>query len=843
MKSSFFARHSLVILFVTVFFLPLSVAGAWRALQSNRNDVKDWLPSTYEETTEFKWFQQHFAGEEFILVSWDGCTLDDQRLRLLVQKLTTPAKPGLLPNEQQPEQPTKTFLGFSFNWGVKKPDPSRSLFDEASTGPGIIETMTQPPLNLTRDEALHRLKGSLIGPNLSQTCALITLSNEGKRFPRQAINRVYEAATGECNIPRASIHMGGPPVDSVAIDMAGEKSLFRLAGVAGGIGLIISWWCLRSARLIVMVFTAGIYSAALSLAIVYYAGTPMNAILLTMPSLVYVAAISGAIHLSNYYRDTAVEDGLAGAPGRALIHAALPLGLATGTTAIGLLSLCYSELVPIQLFGLYSAIGVVASLLLLCLFLPAAFQLFPVKAGKPAAAEAAEHHDEALLGPAFSPHWWKVADFVIERHGLVTLFGVVVLAVCGWGMTKMQTSVQLMRMFPPGAPILADYKWLEENLGELVPMEIVLRIHPETCKLNLLERMELVERVQKHVEEIPEVGSSLSAVTFSRKLPKPEDYRNKAGSSGLGSAFGKMVNGYKIARKRYNESLEEHRGEILKQDYLAEENGDELWRISARIGALKDVDFGEFVKDIKREVEPLLDEERAQGSPGISAVYTGLVPVIYKAQRSLLDGLLFGFVMDLVLVTIVMMIAVREWSAGIVLLLPSIFPVIVVFGLMGWMGIIVDTGTVMAPAVALGVTVDDVVHFMLMYRGGLKRGLGRRDSLMLAYKGCARAMYQSWGVIGLGLSAFAMSPFTPTQRFGYLMVTLLTSALVGNLIILPAVLAGPLGGLFGRRFQRPRPPVEDDTVSSVPEPVIARSRNLDEPVAGHRPRSVEASGH
>ena len=178
------------------------------------------------------------------------------------------------------------------------------------------------------------------------------------------------------------------------------------------------------------------------------------------------------------------------------------------------------------------------------------------------------------------------------------------------------------------------------------------------------------------------------------------------------------------------------------------------------------------------------------------------MPLVYKAQRSLLDGLIWGFVSDFILITIVMMVAVRDWSAGLILALPSIFPAVVIFGLMGWLGIVVDIGSVMAPSVALGVTVDDVVHFMIQYRGGLKQGLSRQDSVMLAYKGCAQAMYQSWGVIGLGLSVFAFSPFTPTQRFGYMMVTLLTSALVGNLLLLPALLAGPLGGLFGRRFTK-----------------------------------------
>jgi hypothetical protein len=70
---------------------------------------------------------------------------------------------------------------------------------------------------------------------------------------------------------------------------------------------------------------------------------------------------------------------------------------------------------------------------------------------------------------------------------------------------------------------------------------------------------------------------------------------------------------------------------------------------------------------------------------------------------------------------------------------------------------------------------------------------------MLAYEGCARAMYQSWAVLGLGLAVFALSSFVPTQRFGALMFTLLTAALVGNLLLLPAVLASPLAYFFGRR--------------------------------------------
>jgi len=143
-------------------------------------------------------------------------------------------------------------------------------------------------------------------------------------------------------------------------------------------------------------------------------------------------------------------------------------------------------------------------------------------------------------------------------------------------------------------------------------------------------------------------------------------------------------------------------------------------------------------------------------------------------------------------------------------------------------------GTIMTPTVALGVSVDDVVHFLIWYRRGLAEGKNRKESVMLAYEGCARAMYQSWAVLGLGLFVFALSSFVPTQRFGALMFTLLTAALVGNLIMLPCVLASPLAYFFGRRLvrkahaeHRDMPPAEGAPGAAVPAGAHMSSSNGD----------------
>ena len=73
---------------------------------------------------------------------------------------------------------------------------------------------------------------------------------------------------------------------------------------------------------------------------------------------------------------------------------------------------------------------------------------------------------------------------------------------------------------------------------------------------------------------------------------------------------------------------------------------------------------------------------------------------------------------------------------------------------------------------------------------------------MLAYERCATAMMQTTLIGGLGLAVFATSTFTPTQQFGYLMITMLGAALIGDLLLLPAILAGPLGKFFCARLEK-----------------------------------------
>ncbi len=772
MKRHFFARHGWKIVLIAAIGMPLFFGGARKALLSNRNDVKEWLPSNFQETKDLKWFQEHFPSEEFVLVSWEGCTLDDPRVEQLIAAVDG------------------------------EDSASEQLFSRSISGPRLIEQLTTPPIDLPREKAIDRLVGSVIGPDRKHTCVVFTLSQTGAADIKGSIAAIVDSAQQQCDIAEDQLHMGGPPVDNRHIDREGERMLIRLGTFAGLIGLVLAWRCLKSFKLTLMVFVVALYGGAISLALMKFTGATVSAVVLTMPALVYVLGISGAIHIVNYYRDALEHGDASTAPFEAVSHGWLPCTIAAGTTAIGLGSLCISDISPIKTFGLYSALGVISTLVLVLALLPAMLQLWPVVTPSKNSRRLLAHSDGRWNRLR---HW--MFQSVIDHHALVTVGCMLLLVVTGYGLTKMQTTVMLTKLFAEDHRIISDYRFLEDHLGELIPMEVVLRVDQDECSLNFLERMELVSAIRTELETIEDVGGTLATPTFSPELESLDSKPRRRGR-GLGGAMQAIVglgNRDRIEKSVRNKRLLKYRDEFLNGDFLGQSEDEELWRISARIGALNDVDYGLFVSTIREHVEPLLEKQRAQGIKGLDVTYTGLIPLVYKSQRTLLDNLFESFGTAFALIAVVMIVVLRNPVAGLMSMLPNIFPAVVVFGGMCLMGIKLDIGAMMCASVALGVGVDDTIHFLTWFRRGLDSTGDRRQAIMLSYERCATAMTQTTIISGLGLSVFALSSFMPTQRFGYLMVTLLSAALVGDLLMLPAILAGPLGKVFDRKAKHSEP--------------------------------------
>ncbi|MEN0109591.1 MAG: MMPL family transporter, partial [Planctomycetota bacterium] len=767
---------------------------------------------------------------------------------------------------------------------------------------------------------------------------------EDNRSMRRGVERLREIAVEECAVPASAIHLGGPPVDNVTIDIEGEKTLVRLAGLAGLVGVTLAYLCFRSLQLTMAVFFTAVVGAGMSLAVVFYYGaievfafgldTPRigkaDAILMSMPAVVYVLGLSGAIHLVNYYRDERTSHGLRGAAEGAVRVAWGPCVLAAFTTAVGLGSLAASDILPIRKFGVFTAAGVLIAVGLLFAMLPVLLHRFP-----PSDRVVQGRRREAAAGEW---RWYEpLARFVTTRHGVAATLCLMVMATLAAGLPRIKTSVQLLDLLDDGCQLIADYTWLEENLGNLVPMEVIVAVDPAQMRapdevavdpqagdgtpryrMTMYERSQMVRQLQSAVESLPPVSRALTAATFT------EDPAERGGSAALRRGLE-----YTAATE-----LENARGrlaEYLVPERDAQDNatGRELWRVSARVTALGGIDYGRFVEELRDQVEPILDpyrqrdalvallaergidfgeanvclltaeadpdeprrpvaggaadrllsmlessargdgrlqayaldrhfaldeERRAErvatlarydavvavdaavadrltadgvdlavsvlgesadsGEPipaeQARAVYTGVVPVVYKTQRELLVSLRESIGWATVLIACVMVVVLRSPAAGVASMIPNVFPIVVVFGSLGWLGIAVDIGIMMTASVALGVAVDDTLHFVTWFGRGVRAGLDRQTATRQAYERCATAMTQTTLIAGLGLAVFAVSTFTPTQQFGSLMIAMLGAALVGDLILLPALLCGPLG-----RFFAPKAPARPQDVPAA----------------------------
>ena len=171
----------------------------------------------------------------------------------------------------------------------------------------------------------------------------------------------------------------------------------------------------------------------------------------------------------------------------------------------------------------------------------------------------------------------------------------------------------------------------------------------------------------------------------------------------------------------------------------------------------------------------------------------------------MLEDLFNSFLLALVLVGIVMIIALRSVRSGLMAMIPNVFPTLLLFGGMGWIGRPVDIGSVMTASVALGIAVDGTFHFLKWFNHCLRMGKSQREAISVAYQHCGRALVQTTIICASGLLIFSFSEFLPVRQFSLMMMWLLIAALVGDLVLLPALLAGRLGAAMSRNYHAVEP--------------------------------------
>jgi predicted RND superfamily exporter protein len=661
-------------------------------------------------------------------------------------------------------------------------------------------------------------------PGSPVTIAL-TISEAGLADKDETVKLIRATAIAS-GIPADALHMGGSTVSATALNHEVSKAVWNPAYpiyqlhrrsvviTSGLLCAVLAYVLVRSIRLATIVLVVGLYATALSTAVVSWTGGTMNMVLVVMPSLLMVLTLSGSIHLATYWKHAACRNE-ATSISETLRMCWMPCLLASVTTAIGLISLCTSPLLPVRDFGIYAATGTMLSLGVILICLPALLQAWP---GKPPAAHELDHPGWRMLGRGLTT--WPV------------LQSLVVIALCivgSMGLRYFRTETKVIRYFPENARIARDYWFIETYLAGIMPVETIVRFDARAQKdTTFLDRMEVVRQVQEKLRDNSEITGSLSLADF---LPVSEMPEEGAGLLARTKHFKraslieqKIRDGEIPAAKAFYTTVDTAHDLTEKGDQRLNRAGDEIWRISSQVSIMADNDFAAVLAEVNRTTQDVLKRH-----PGSEHTVTGTVPLFLRTQQAVLQSLISSFALAFVLILAVFVIMLKNFWAGLVAMIPNIVPITVVFGCLSWMGQKVDVGTMITASIALGIAVDGTLHFLTWVQLGMRQGKSRQQSIIDALVHCGPAMWQTSLAVALGLLVLVPADLLLISRFGWLMAAIVGVALLGDIILIPQLLAGPLGALLEppkgsetapatHHLQSLEVPPEDGETPDVPAP-------------------------
>lgn len=776
LRQKYLRRFKVGVVLLALLAVP-AIFHSHAAIESLFNRPSDWIPNTVPEKIEFDDFVKNFSAADLIMVAWEGSDLDSVSLAAVATALGPLVEPSPgtdngalseviaegLNDEVGPEVTANVvdrIVGLRERTGLKHP------LKWLRTGTETLDRLTSSPVNLSRDAAVRRLQGSLIGQDASQTCLVASFSMPGLEQRRVLIPGIREIIGEVTDRDASQVSVVGGPFEGGTVDTESVRSMRVFTPPSALIAAVLCLICLRSIPLTGSIVAIAVIGEGLVLAMVHYTGVPMNAVLIVLPPLIFVLTVSAGIHLSNYYLDAASDfpDLSRAEAARLAMKAGVPpCCLATGTTVVGLSSLMLVRLEPVRIFGGVASLGVVVTLALLFLLLPGGMVL--TKSRRKKNADPSKQRNGLA---AWLRLWMRRR---LARPWPTILGFLVVSIILSLGLTRLESTVNVPRMFLPDSDIRTQYEWFENHVAPTVTGELLLTFPEMTEDDDPLKRLSVVAKSHSRLLKLDDVDGVLSAMTF---VPAISGKRTLAATA---------------QRSVVRKLVRDPDSSLGQLGFIARDGGKEIWRISIRMPQQAEDDSSGSLGNIRNAINEVVADSKLP----VQATLTGGVVIVQKSQEILLRDLFRSFMTAFGVIAIVMVLMLRSVLGGLIAMAPNLFPTVALFGFMGLLAIPLDIGSVMSASVALGIAVDDTVHLLSRFGSRRARGLGQIRAAYGALTQCGWAMFQTTLVCGLSLMAYWFSDFVPTSRFSLFMFGLLASALLGVVFLLPALMASSLG--------------------------------------------------
>ena len=477
-------------------------------------------------------------------------------------------------------------------------------------------------------------------------------------------------------------------------------------------------------------------------------GLEINIMTYVVPTLLFIIGVSDAIHIQARFRENMAKDN--SSPKESMLITMMQMSkvifLTSLTTAIGFIALTTTSINIVQEFGLEIALGVMIAWFISILIVPSGIMLF----------RAFDDKNRST----FSPLLYWLADTIPRRPWLFITIPLIISFSMIYKIKDVSTDASLMDDLRPKNQLYQDLKFTEKYFGGVLPFEVLISIDPSNDK-KIVEPdiFPYIDKVESLLRSEMEESRFFSLSTFLRSV--------------------KRIRGDDAEAIYSQEMIERIIEEQSKQDLKLVSNDKKMTRVT---GLIENKTSSEMKKIYNK-----LDSLSNSFPPYLSIECTGTTVVALRTNDYLVQSLVNSLGLALFFISIVMAVMFKARSILFASLVTNLIPIFTILGIIAWFGVSIRPPTAMTFAVALGIAVDDSLHFLLRYRKELRQGMNRVEAIKSTIINTGSALMITTTILVSGFSILLFSAFLPTYQFGLLSASMIGVALLCDITLLPAL--------------------------------------------------------
>ena len=557
----------------------------------------------------------------------------------------------------------------------------------------------------------------------------------------------------------------GSPIITNSVKSAMMNDMRRFMAMAIGTIAIFLYVMFRRLSGVLMPLLIVILSLLSTVAIMAITGTPIQVPTQILPSFLLAVGVGGSVHImAIFFRRLQLGDDKEEAIVWAMQHSGLAVAMTGLTTAAGLASFSTAEIAPIAYLGVFASIGVMLGLIYTVFFLPVLIALFPIRARAGGAAEKPSGWMDALLG--------GIARFSTTHARAIVATSFLLIAVAIAAASQLRFSHNPLAWLPPDSEARLATELADRELRGSITVEVLVDTQRENGLYEpaFLRELDATNRASNAIqEEAVYVGKVVSIVDILKEIHQALNENDPA-------YYGIPDDRLLVAQELL---LFENAGSDDLEDVT--DSQFRTARTSIKVPWMDAIHYGGFLDHLEESYRDAFGAE-------FEITITGLLPLLARTLHAAMLSTTTSYVIAAFVITAMMVLLVGSLRLGLVSMIPNLLPIVLVMGLMWLLGFPLDLFTMLIGSIAIGLAVDDTVHFMHNFRryhaesGDVSRAV--HETLLTT----GRAMLVTTVVLSIGFFIFMLSSMSNLFNFGLLTGLAILIALLADYFLAPALM-------------------------------------------------------